>query len=71
MSSEVARLRQQIERECQAIQQGFSGYAEVAKHKAITHKYNSFGSYQEELARIVGDEKAALIAAKIYMEVMG
>jgi hypothetical protein len=70
-NSEIARLRQQIELECQAMQLGLSGYAHVAKHQTITNKYNTLGKHQEQLEALVGEEQAALITAEIYMKVMG
>ena len=42
--SEIARLRKQIELECEAMRLALHGYAAVASHKAIEQKYNSLGS---------------------------
>src|SRR5262245_40917904 len=67
--SEVARLRQQIEAECLAAQQGLQAFASVARHEIITHRFNQVGALADQLAQHVGEEEANAIAAQIYMHV--
>ena len=69
--SEVARLRRQIELECEAMKQALYGYAIVASHDAINHKYNNLGRFQEELEQHVGKEEAHAIVVETYTEVIG
>lgn len=52
--SEIARLRKQIELECEAMRLALHGYAAVASHKAIEQKYNSLGQHHEALEQLVG-----------------
>lgn len=56
--SEVARIRQQIEAECEAMRLAMYGYAVVASHKVIENRYKSLGKRQEELEQHVGKEEA-------------
>ncbi len=69
--SEVARLRKQIELECEAMRQGLYGYAAVASHEIIENRYNSLGKRQAELAHLVGHEEASQIVVEIYTKVVG
>ena len=56
--SEVKRLMEQIELECQAMQLALHGYAVVASHEVIGHRYDAIGQYQVELEKHVGKEEA-------------
>ena len=69
--SEVARLRKQIELECEAMKQALYGYAIVASHDVINHKYDNLGRYQEELEQHMGKEEANVIVVETYMKVIG
>jgi hypothetical protein len=70
MSSEVQRLRQEIELRCQAVRLCLDGYAEVSKHQTIEHKYNALGKSWRELEQFVGSENAKEIVASTYASVM-
>ena len=59
--SEVARLRKQIELECEAMRLALYGYAAVASHESIEQRYNNLGRHQEDLERYVGKEEASSI----------
>ena len=63
--SEVARLLSQIEAEYSAATRGFTGYAESAKHAAITARMEQMGRLHANLRAIVGDEAIKLIAERI------
>lgn len=58
MNSEVAQLRQRIERECEALQQLKHGFAQVASHELITHRFEHLGTVFEQLASHVGPQAA-------------
>ena len=68
--SEVARIREQIERTCQAMLSGLNGYAAVASHRTITNKYRVLGKHQEQLATFVGPDEAERIVVETYNQVM-
>lgn len=62
--SEVARLIQQIDAECEAARLAMYGYAEVAKHEAITARMERMGALHEELRAIVGEEEAVKVLVR-------
>lgn len=57
MSSEVARVRQQIEAECQAMRH-LAGFRQTASHEMITAAYDRLGEHHEQLVKLVGQQKA-------------
>lgn len=63
--SEVARLIRQIDAECQAARLAMNGYAEVAKHEAITARMENVGRLHDTLKDMIGEEQAveALVRA--------
>ena len=69
--SEIARLKRQIELECEAMKQAMGGFRVTASHDIIQHQYNSIGNIQEQLAAIVGEKEAALIAIEAYIQRIG
>jgi hypothetical protein len=69
--SEVVRLCKQIELECEAMRLALHGYATVASHMFIEHRYDALGKYQEDLERLVGKEEANSIVVQTYVKVMG
>ena len=69
--SEVVRIREQIELECQALHLAMYGYAEVARHEIIAHKYNTLRKYQEQLEPLVGGKEATAIVVEAYGKAMG
>jgi hypothetical protein len=68
--SEVSKLREQIETVCYAMNQMLSGYAVTARHDIINHKYNTLGTYQEELETLVGEQEALEIVIETYNRVV-
>ena len=62
-ASEIARLLNQIETEYVAATQGLSGFAESAKHAAITARMENLGRLHENLRALAGDEATRLFAA--------
>jgi hypothetical protein len=69
--SEIARLRRQIELECEAMRLAMEGFAVVASHQLIEQRYNSLGKYQADLEQHVGKEAATSIVIEIYTKVVG
>jgi hypothetical protein len=63
--SEIARLLSQIEAEYIAAQRGLSGFAESARHAAITARMEHVGQLHEDLQAIVGAEAMRLIAERL------
>jgi folate-dependent phosphoribosylglycinamide formyltransferase PurN len=71
MSSEVARIRQQIELELAAMRLGLSGLsAGTARHQFIEAKMQRLGKYEEQLAEHIGKTKAEQVYCQAYMRVM-
>jgi hypothetical protein len=68
--SEIARLRKQIELECESMRLALYGYAVVASHEAIEQKYKALGRHQEALERLVGKEEANTIVVETYTRVV-
>ncbi|HLJ33776.1 MAG TPA: hypothetical protein VKU38_09005 [Ktedonobacteraceae bacterium] len=69
--SEIARIREQIERECEAMNLALYGYATVASHKIIEQKYNNLGRHRENLEKHIGKEEAGKVMIEIYTKVIG
>ncbi len=68
--SEIARIRQQIELESAAMKFAMDGFATVAKHEFISHKYDAIGKCQEQLGTLVSEEEATDITVQTYNQVM-
>lgn len=69
--SEVARLMQQIEMECEAMKRAMEGFAVMASHKAITARYDRLGRHQAQLEKYVGAEEANRLVYETYDRVIG
>ena len=69
--SEVARIRAQIELECQAIRRVFEEPAIVASHAAIDARYRNLGTHQTALELHIGEREARETIVNIYQEVVG
>jgi hypothetical protein len=69
LSSEVARLRQQIELECQAIQH-LMQFSVVASHHAINGRYRNLDQYRDQLKTLVGEDQATSIVVDIYNQLV-
>lgn len=69
--SEVARLRQQIDLEFEAMQRGLTGLAlGTARHSFINARIERVHGYQCELAQLVGESKATQIVCEHYNAAM-
>ena len=69
--SEIARIREQIERECEAMNLALYGYATVASHRFIEQKYTNLGRHRENLEKHIGKEEAGKVIIEIYTKVIG
>ncbi len=69
-TSEVARLREQIELELEAMQRGLHGVAITARHDFIVARLDRLGTYQDKLADQVGYSAATEIVCQLYVQVM-
>ena len=64
-TSEVARLREQIELECQAIQHLMQSSA-VASHSIISRKYQNLDQCHQQLRTLVSEEETLHIVVEAY-----
>lgn len=62
--SEVALLREQIEREYRASQRVFTHFTHIAKHEYITKRQENIGICFEELSKLMPPEEAIVIVAE-------
>lgn len=69
--SEIARLKQQIALECEAMKQAMDGFRTTASHEIINHQYNSIGIIQEQLATLIGEDDSAQIMVEVYIQTIG
>lgn len=63
--SEVAQLLDQIEQEYLAAQRGLTGFAEGARHTAITARMERIGQLHQDLQAVVGDNAMRLLAERL------
>lgn len=69
--SEVARIREQIRLECEALERMQYGFAIVGAHQNVLARYNRLGECQQRLSRHVGEEAATQELVRAYMEIIG
>ena len=69
--SEVARIRRQIELECEALRLALYGPAIVASHTIINARYKNLGKQKEELAQHVGEQAATDELVQTYAKIIG
>jgi len=70
MSSEIAKLREQIELEVGSMHQGLVGLAVVAKHQFIEARYRRLGQLEDELATHIGETQAAQFSCQAYIRLI-
>jgi hypothetical protein len=64
--SEVARLRERLEREYQAAEWGLHGLAAgVSRHEFITAKMGRMGECHQQLAQLIGTDEATRMLVEI------
>jgi hypothetical protein len=59
MSSEVARLKECLRLEAEAVFQGLYGYAEITKHQIIHQRLERIGMVFAQLKQHMDEEEAA------------
>ncbi|MBE3561316.1 MAG: hypothetical protein IMW89_19160 [Ktedonobacteraceae bacterium] len=69
--SEVAKLRELIERQCEAMKLAMSGFARTASHEIIQRRYLSLGETQQRLAQEIGEQEAAKVMVETYIKILG
>jgi hypothetical protein len=69
-ASEIARIREQIELECQAMA-NLTQFSAVASHQSINKRYENLDQCRERLTTLVGEQEAAKIVVGIYREQVG
>ena len=66
-SSEVARLREQVELEYEAMMRGLNGFAEgSAMHEFISARMARVEGYHGKLAKEIGEQAATEIICDLY-----
>ena len=63
--SDVARLREQIAAEYQAVNQVFTGFTPTARHQFITKRQENIAACFEELKQQVGPGEAMAILMQV------
>jgi hypothetical protein len=56
--SEIARLKQQIQLECEAMRRAMTGFRTTASHDIINHQFDRLGEYYEQLGGLIGEQAA-------------
>ncbi|HZU66142.1 MAG TPA: hypothetical protein VFA09_02590 [Ktedonobacteraceae bacterium] len=70
-ASEIARLREQIELQLEAMHRGLRGLTSgTARHAFIYERMERIEEYQDALAAYIGEHTASQIVCDIYVEVM-
>lgn len=71
-SSEIARLREQVELEYEAMMQGLVGFAEGSSiHEFISARMARVGEYYDALEREIGEYEATQIICDLYNNATG
>ncbi len=66
--SEVARLREQIAAEIEAMHRGFKSFAVgTARHEFIRARMERIGGHQDQLAEHLGPKDAATFVCELYI----
>jgi hypothetical protein len=70
--SEVARLREEIELQLEAIQRGMYGFASgTARHAFICARMDRISEYQHTLTNVIGEQDADQLVCSLYSEIVG
>ena len=70
MQGEVAKLRQQIDDELNAMEQGFKEFSITGRHDIIARKYNYLGVLADKLAENIGEEADHEYAYNNYIKIV-
>lgn len=70
--SEVARVREEIELQLEAMQRGMYGFASgTARHAFVRARMDRIGEYQQKLTDCIGEQDADQLVCSLYSEKMG
>ena len=70
--SEVARLRQNIIEEYEAMKRGLTGFAwGYTKHAFIDARMKRVDGYYDQLSQQIGTQEATQTVCELYIEIMG
>ncbi len=70
--SEVARLREEIELQLEAMQRGMYGFASgTARHAFIRASMDRISEYQHTLTDHIGEQDADQLICNLYSEIVG
>ena len=70
--SEVARLREEIELQLEAMQRGMYGFASgTARHAFIRARMDRISEYQHTLTDYIGEQDADQLVCSLYSEIVG
>jgi hypothetical protein len=70
--SEVARLREEIELQLEAMQRGMYGFASgTARHTFIRARMDRISEYQHTLTSVIGERDADQLVCNLYSEIVG
>ena len=69
--SEVARLRQQLEAECEALRRVFDEPAIVASHASIQARYLNLDRHREAVEQEIGSTQALDMLMTTYQHIVG
>ncbi len=67
--SEIARIRANIEAECEALQ-NLALFSRVGSHEIISARFKSLDAYHQELCAILGENEATSTIVAIYNEIV-
>ena len=56
--SEIARLKQQIQLECEAMRHAMTSFRTTASHDIINHQFDRLGEHYEQLGGLIGEQAA-------------
>ena len=70
--SEVARAREEIELQLEAMQRGLYSFASgTARHAFVRARMDRIGEYQQKLTDCIGEQDADQLVCRLYSEKMG
>ena len=70
--SEVARIREEIELQLEAMHRAMYGFASgTARHSFIRARMDRIGEYHHQLTSHLGEKDADQLVSSLYCEIMG
>lgn len=70
--SEVARVREEIELQLEALRRGMYGFASgTARHAFVRARMDRIGEYRQKLTDHIGEQNADQMVYSLYSEIVG